>query len=151
MRLSEMSLESKNSNISIVLNILSGNETTTSLVRNIRHLRWPRRKNTTPFGKATSWLDCYWGERTRLHLWWGTALVKNDTHNNSEMWERDELKELSAGNCMHFANSLLPWHLYMHWSKEELIPKIGNAKDTLLPANEIHRVFSQGPFCLRYH
>lgn len=73
-------------------------------------------KNTTLFGKATSWLVCYLGERTaRLHLWWGTVLVKNDRHNNSEMWERDELEELSAGKlCMHFANSLLPEYLYMH-------------------------------------
>lgn len=67
---------------------------------------------TTPFGKTTSWLVCYLGEKktTMLHKWWQTLLVLNGRHKMGEMWERDKLKELSAGKkklCMHFVNSLL--------------------------------------------
>lgn len=38
--------------------------------------------------------------------------------------------------------SLWPWLIvYMHQSKEKPIPKVGNARETLLPANEIQPDF----------
>lgn len=68
-----------------------------------------KEKKNTLFGKYTSWLVCYLGEEQQDYMWWGTALVKNDWQANSEMWERDKLKELSAGKmCLHIENSLLP-------------------------------------------